>query len=85
MLRETTRKIRVDMRRNPSIRFFVLLFVDLAPVRATEAASAIKRTFTTASDSSMVKPSAAEIPRIRVLPSVSPACSATTDARAMAC
>ena len=79
LLRETTRKIAVDIRRNPTIRFIVLFFVDLAPMRATEAASAINRIFTTASDSSMFRPDAAEIPRIRVLPSVSPARSATTD------
>ena len=79
LLREITRKIRVDIRRNPSVRFFVPLFVDLAPMRATEAATAIKRAFITASDSNMFRPSAAEIPRIRVLPSVSPACSATTE------
>ena len=70
---------KVDIRRNPTIRFIVLFFVDLAPMRATEAASAINRIFTTASDSSMFRPDAAEIPRIRVLPSVSPARSATTD------
>ena len=42
LLREITRKIRVDVRRNPSIRFFVSFFVDLTPMEATVAAAAMK-------------------------------------------
>ena len=71
--------MNADVMRDPNINFLVPLSLDLVPARATAAAPVMKRTFISANEPRIFRPSIADIPRTNELPSLSPWFSATTD------